>query len=327
MKKKTFIIIFFSILSNFVSTITKESHTKKDSYNCLSNYISEYYNTENLESVISFLYQNNPDFFTEDPTAYFPLDFSNQDNLMQFIGTLDPLYDFFDDSQWGETGLPFSVQSIESDINNMFILPDESDEEIIQNTDAIYISGGTFPAMLGTVWVTLNTLENQNTPLFIGVKKNRKNTNLAYEKPKNIVKQISEKLQRPLTSDEIEFIETHNDDEYALAKIIEYFFNQNGNITIYVHDEENHYDKYKNFVNFLLNSGMSSGNLTVMSKSIFAYYTQFNWQKALKNENLPITINYAGYQIPLIDQRNIEGVLVRYIRMAILLLHSMKEKC
>lgn len=322
-KKISYLLSAFLLYTVILAKQNKSFPVEQKS---LYNNLNVYFNTHNLENVYTFLFRMNPDFFVENPSNYFPIAEQTEENIINFINMLEPLNDFFTQQQWGETGLPFSVEDYRNNIINMFNTPKQSDQTTLQSSDVIYIPGATFPTMLSRFLYAKNISGDLDIPIFFGIRKERENTKLFYENVKNIIETIESKLKRNLTSDEIEFIHTHNNNEYDFVKIIQEFFDDEviSNI-FFVSPEEDKYAKCRSFVRYLKSLDSEVSQICIVSHNIFAFYDQYIWQKALKNEPTSIIPLVIGFDLPLNDPKNPEGVLSRNIRMSTLLLNMMKQ--
>lgn len=288
--------------------------------------MSDYFNLEELEVVYLNLYKLCPEFFIKNLQDFFPLKAKNDKIIFDFVDACFPLYEFFSEMQWGETGLPVSVRSFESNINKMFLTQNSFDITKMDGEAVLCIPGGTFPTMLTRLLEAKKNINEKVKGVYFLIRENRENTKLTYETVKNIINEIELKLERKLFSDEIEFVKQHNKNEYEFVKIIQHFFDQENKTEIFfAKDGESKYEKCLEFTKFVLAIFPELKNIIIVSHNLFTFYDKYTWEKALKGSSFALSIIPIGQNIPLIDKKNPEGLLVRYIRLSNLLLQMMKE--
>ena len=288
--------------------------------------MSDYFNFKELETVYINLYKLYPEFFTKNPKDFFPLKTKNDKIVFDFIDACFPLYEFFSEMQWGETGFPVSVGSLENNIKAMFLTPNSFDITKMEGNGVICIPGATFPSMLTRLLEAKKNINEKIKGIYFLVRENRENSKLSYETVKNIVNEIELKLGRKLLPDEIEFVSTHNKNEYEFAKIIQYFFDQENKTEIFLAKEDHSkYEKCLDFVKFAVSNFPELKNIIIVSHNIFTFYDKYIWQKVIGSSPFTLSVIPLGHTIPLIDKKNPEGVLVRFIRLSNLLLQMMKE--
>lgn len=292
----------------------------------LINQMNQYFSFKDIEAVFTTLYKICPEFFTKNPKDFFPLKTKNDKVVFDFIDACFPLHEYFSEMQWGETGLPVSVASIESSIRAMFLFPTPVDVSKLEGNSVICIPGATFSSMLARFLEAKKQLNDRIKGIYFLIREDRKNTKLSGERVKNISGEISLKLGRALRNDELEFIENHNDNEYEFVKVIQYFFDtENKTEIFFAKKESSKYEKCLDFTKFVVSLFPDLKNIIVVSHNIFTFYDRYIWQKTINTSSFSLSIIPMGYNLPLIDKKNIEGVLVRYIRLAVVLLEMMKE--
>lgn len=316
-----FLILLFTFSSMYCS-IKNRPQERAFKVKTLNGTITEYLNLSNLEKIYTVLYKKNPNLFTENSEKYFPLCEKDDDIVINFINTCIPLVDFFSQMKWGETGFPFSISELEPFIQGLFVLPYLSDSEVMKFADIVCIKGATFPTMLSRLLRTKKFLHSNIKGIYFLPKKSRLNTGLFYESVSHIVSTVETELGRKLHPSEIEFIEMNNENEYQLAKVIQYFFDTEKNTHIYFTNDHSDYEK---FVLYVKSYYSNIKDIVIMSNNIFAYYDQYVWRRAIKNSNININCVAAGYDALLTDSKNPEGVLVKTIRMATLFLKMIRD--
>jgi hypothetical protein len=309
---KKILFIIFTILSfnNQTYPITNE-----DAYRFYNNYIDE----NNMQEILSYIYNKQPGFFLEDPAFYFPL---HPDNIEDFFYILEPLINFLQPLLWGNIVFPISLSCLSDNFDNLFEASQHDDVQKILSSEIILLKGGTYPAMKKELLFANKTLSElqQNKPLFLLASSSRLNTNIYYESFENIIADIQSTINRSLTEEDLAFIQANLETEYGLALIINRFFNI-GNLTVLDLD----YTQFLlHFNDYLVSKGYTETNLLFLSNNIFALYNELKYAIwALDNPemiNPNFSITFGGHDIPLKDPIHPEGILLRKLKMLTVLL-------
>ena len=317
MFKKTFFILLICLFSQ----LQVYSINSNDAYDFYSHYIDD----NNLQAILSYLYEKQPGFFLDDPSFYFPL---NRDNIEDFFFVIEPLVNFFKPLLWGNLVFPFTVEPVSYNLDTVFLPSSNmSDIDKVILSDVIILKGGNYAAMKKQL-LYINEILNQynkNVRLFILTDSSRSNTNLYYESFDNIIVDIQSAINRVLTPDDLLFIASNLDNEYTLGLIVNRFFGSDNTEVL-----DSPMDPLLlNFNDYLVENNYSNASILFLSNNIFALYNELNYSiNALDNysiidSNFPVT--FAGQDIGLIDPVNPEGVLLRKLKMITVLLNLIVE--
>jgi hypothetical protein len=314
--------ILFITLVIFLRFSNIESINNEMAYDLYNKHINE----DKLSIILQYLYWKQPSFFIENPIDFLPL---NQENMIDFLFSMEPLFNFLDPLLWGNIVFPISLAPVAESFDQLLKKSTFNDREKYSKSNVVLIKGGTYPAMKKQLLYVLEMVDNSEykRPIFLLTNSDRLNTHLYYESFDNIVNDLEDSLKRTLTQDELHFVSQNLSNEYQLALIISHFFNQEDNLTIL--DFKSPDPLLLEFNEYLKSSGYSSAIIFFVSNNIFTIYNQLKYRiMAWDNQELVddnFFVFFAGEDIPLHDPVNLEGIFLRKLKMFAILYSMIVE--